>query len=85
MRSIAPNLGGTADYPSLLYGTDFFIYKHNISGLYPKEENMKEKLYTIPLNDAVNAKVYCNSLTQFVMVFSNNAAMATQIIVGHLQ
>lgn len=33
---------------------------------------------------AVNAKVYCGSLSQFVMVFSNNAAMATQIIVGHL-
>lgn len=47
VRSIAPNLGGTADYPSLLYGTDFFIYKHNISGLYPKEENMKEKLLQI--------------------------------------
>lgn len=35
-------------------------------------------------NDAVNAKVYCASLMSFAMVFSNSAAMATQIIVGHL-
>lgn len=34
--------------------------------------------------DAVNARVYCNSLISFAMCFSNAAAMATQIIVGHL-
>ena len=35
-------------------------------------------------NEAVNAKVYCSSLISFAMVFSNSAAMATQIITGHL-
>ncbi len=34
--------------------------------------------------DAVNARVYCNSLISFAMCFSNACAMATQIIVGHL-
>lgn len=31
-----------------------------------------------------NAKVYCNALISFAMVFSNACAMATQIITGHL-
>ena len=61
-------------------------------GLPSAGENMAYNLYQLVLlsfinglgYEAVNAKVYCNSLTQFVMVFSNNAAMATQIIVGHL-
>ncbi|MDO4188231.1 MAG: MATE family efflux transporter [Lachnospiraceae bacterium] len=61
-------------------------------GLPSAGENMAYNLYQLVLlsfingmgNTAVNAKVYCNSLSQFVMVFSNNAAMATQIIVGHL-
>lgn len=61
-------------------------------GLPSAGENMSYNIYQLVLlsfintmgNDAVNAKVYCGSLTQFVMVFSNNAAMATQIIVGHL-
>ena len=61
-------------------------------GLPSAGENMAYNLYQLVLLSfingmgyaAVNAKVYCNSLTQFVMVFSNNAAMATQIIVGHL-
>jgi len=35
-------------------------------------------------NDAVNARVYCNSLLSFACVFSNSAALATQIITGHL-
>ena len=35
-------------------------------------------------NDSVNARVYCNSLISFAMVFSNSSAMATQIITGHL-
>lgn len=61
-------------------------------GLPSAGENMIYNMYQLVLlsfingmgYEAVNAKVYCNSLTQFVMVFSNNAAMATQIIVGHL-
>lgn len=61
-------------------------------GLPSAGENMAYNMYQLVLlsfingmgSDAVNAKVYCNSLTQFVMVFSNNAALATQIIVGHL-
>ncbi len=35
-------------------------------------------------NDAVNARVYCNTLISFVMIFSNACAMSTQIITGHL-
>jgi Na+-driven multidrug efflux pump len=35
-------------------------------------------------NDAVNARAYCNSLISFAMIFSNAAAMSTQIITGHL-
>lgn len=46
-RSIAPNLGGTADFSVPVFGDGFFYYKYNISGLYPKEENMKEKLLQI--------------------------------------
>lgn len=61
-------------------------------GLPSAGENVSYNIYQLVLlsfinsmgYEAVNAKVYCNSLTQFVMVFSNNAAMATQIIVGHL-
>lgn len=61
-------------------------------GLPSAGENMIYNMYQLVLlsfingmgYEAVNAKVYCGSLTSFVMVFSNNAAMATQIIVGHL-
>lgn len=61
-------------------------------GLPSAGENISYNIYQLVLlsfingmgYEAVNAKVYCNSLIQFVMVFSNNAAMATQIIVGHL-
>ncbi len=61
-------------------------------GLPSAGENMSYNIYQLVLlsfingmgYEAVNAKVYCNSLMQFVWVFSNNAAMATQIIVGHL-
>lgn len=61
-------------------------------GLPSAGENMSYNLYQIVLlsfinsmgNDAVNAKVYCSSLISFAMVFSNSAAMATQIITGHL-
>ncbi len=61
-------------------------------GLPSAGENISYNIYQLVLlsfinrmgYEAVNAKVYCSSLSQFVMVFSNNAAMATQIIVGHL-
>ena len=61
-------------------------------GLPSAGENLSYNLYQLVLlsfingmgNDAVNAKVYCGSLMSFAMVFSNSAAMATQIIVGHL-
>lgn len=61
-------------------------------GLPSAGENLSYNLYQLVLlsfinsmgNDAVNAKVYCSSLMSFAMVFSNSAAMATQIIVGHL-
>ncbi|MDO4965191.1 MAG: MATE family efflux transporter [Lachnospiraceae bacterium] len=61
-------------------------------GLPSAGENLSYNLYQLVLlsfinsmgNDAVNAKVYCQSLISFAMVFSNSAAMATQIIVGHL-
>lgn len=61
-------------------------------GLPSAGENLSYNLYQMVLlsfinsmgADAVNAKVYCNSLMSFAMCFSNSAAMATQIIVGHL-
>lgn len=61
-------------------------------GLPSAGENLSYNLYQMVLlsfinsmgNDAVNAKVYCSSLISFAMVFSNSAAMATQIIIGHL-
>lgn len=61
-------------------------------GLPSAGENLAYNLYQMVLlsfinsmgNESVNAKVYCNSLISFAMVFSNASAMATQIIVGHL-
>ena len=61
-------------------------------GLPSAGENLSYNMYQLVLlsfinsmgNDAVNAKVYCSNLMSFAMVFSNSAAMATQIIVGHL-
>lgn len=61
-------------------------------GLPSAGENLSYNLYQMVLlsfinsmgPDSVNAKVYCNSLMSFAMCFSNSAAMATQIIVGHL-
>lgn len=61
-------------------------------GLPSAGENICYNMYQMVLlslinsmgNDAVNARVYCNSLISFAMVFSNAAAMATQIITGHL-
>ena len=61
-------------------------------GLPSAGENMSYNIYQLVLlsfinsmgNEAVNAKVYCASLISFAMVFSNSAAMATQIITGHL-
>ncbi len=61
-------------------------------GLPSAGESMSYNLYQIVLlsfvnsmgNDAVNARVFSNTLISFSMVFSNSAAMATQIITGHL-
>lgn len=61
-------------------------------GLPSAGENLSYNMYQILLlsfvngmgEDAVNAKAYSASLISFSMVFSNSAAMATQIITGHL-
>ncbi len=61
-------------------------------GLPSAGENLSYTLYQMVLlsfvnqmgNDSVNARVYCNSLISFAMLFSNSSAMATQIITGHL-
>lgn len=61
-------------------------------GLPSAGENLSYNLYQLVLlsfvnsmgNDAVNARVFCNSLISFAIVFANSAAMATQIITGHL-
>lgn len=61
-------------------------------GLPSAGENLSYSLYQLVLlsfinsmgNDSVNAKVYCNTIIAFAMVFSNSSAMATQIITGHL-
>lgn len=61
-------------------------------GLPSAGENLTYNLYQITLlsfvnamgNDAVNARAYCNTIISFAMIFSNAAAMSTQIITGHL-
>ena len=61
-------------------------------GLPSAGENLTYNLYQTTLlsfvngmgNDSVNARAYCNSLIAFGMIFSNAAAMSTQIIIGHL-
>lgn len=61
-------------------------------GLPSAGENISYSLYQMVLlslvngmgNDAVNARVFCNSMISFAMVFSNSCAMSTQIITGHL-
>ncbi len=61
-------------------------------GLPSAGESMSYNMYQMVLlsiintmgNDSVNARVYCQSLISFAMVFSNTSAMATQIITGHL-
>ena len=61
-------------------------------GLPTAGENLTYNLYQTTLlsfvntmgNDAVNARVYCNTLIAFAMIFSNACAMSTQIITGHL-
>ena len=61
-------------------------------GLPSAGENLSYTMYQMVLlsfvngmgNDAVVARVDCNTLISFSMVFSNSAAMATQIITGHL-
>ncbi len=61
-------------------------------GLPSAGENLTYNLYQTTLlsfvnamgNDAVNARAYCNTIISFAMIFSNAAAMSTQIITGHL-
>lgn len=61
-------------------------------GLPSAGESMSYNIYQIVLlsfvnslgNDAVNARVYCNTLIAFASVFSNSVSMATQIVTGHL-
>jgi putative MATE family efflux protein len=61
-------------------------------GLPSAGENLSYTMYQMCLlsfvngmgNDSVNARVYCNSLISFALLFSNASAMATQIITGHL-
>lgn len=61
-------------------------------GLPSAGESMSYNMYQIVLlsfvnslgNDAVNARVYCNSLLSFACVFSNSVALSTQIVTGHL-
>lgn len=61
-------------------------------GLPSAGENFAYSMYQLVLlsfvntmgDDSVNARVFCNSLISFSMVFSNASAMATQIITGHL-
>lgn len=69
---------------------DFLIKMLKI-GLPTAGENICYCLYQLVLlsfvnimgEDAVNARIYCNSLIQFAMIFSNSQAQAQQIITGH--
>ena len=69
-----------------------FLIKMIKVGLPSAGENFSYSMYQMVLlsfvntmgNDSVNARVYCNSLIAFAMVFSNASAMSTQIITGHL-
>ena len=69
-----------------------FLMKMIKIGLPSAGENFSYSMYQMVLlsfvntmgNDSVNARVYCNSLISFAMVFSNASAMSTQIITGHL-
>ena len=73
------------------FPTSFLIKMIKI-GLPSAGENFSYSMYQMVLlsfvntmgNDSVNARVYCNSLIAFAMVFSNASAMSTQIITGHL-
>ena len=61
-------------------------------GLPTAGENLTYTLYQTMLlsfvntmgNEAVCARSYCNTLIDFAIIFSNAAAMSTQIITGHL-
>lgn len=73
-------------FPAKLLGQMVLI------GLPSAGENLSYNLYQMCLlrfvnkmgNDEVNARMFCNTLISFAMLFSNAAAMATQIITGHL-
>jgi len=68
------------------------LFKMINIGIPSAGENVSYSLYQLVLlsfinsmgNDAVNAKVFCQSLISFAIVFSTSAAIATQIITGHL-
>ena len=61
-------------------------------GLPTAGENLTYNLYQTTLlsfinimgEDSANAKVYCDLLISFAIIFSNACAMSTQIITGHL-
>ncbi len=61
-------------------------------GLPSAGESMSYNFYQVILlsfvnrlgNDAVNARVYCNSLIAFAYIFSAAVATSTQIVTGHL-
>ena len=69
-----------------------FLLKMVKIGLPTAGENLTYNLYQTTLlsfvnsmgEDATNARMYCNTLISFAMIFSNAAAMSTQIITGHL-
>ncbi|MDD6136838.1 MAG: MATE family efflux transporter [Lachnospiraceae bacterium] len=73
------------------FPTTFLVQMLKI-GLPTAGENMCYNMYQLVLmsfvnrmgQDAVNARIYCQSLIQFAMIFSNSQGMATQIITGHL-
>ena len=73
------------------FPSDFLLKMIKI-GLPSAGENFSYSMYQMVLlsfvntmgNDSVNARVYCNSIIAFAMVFSNASAMSTQIITGHL-
>lgn len=61
-------------------------------GLPSAGESMSYNLYQVVLlsfvnrlgNDAVNARIYCNSLIAFAYIFSAAVASSVQIVTGHL-
>lgn len=69
-----------------------FLMKMLKIGVPTAGENMCYNMYQLVLlsfvnimgKDSVNARIYCNAIIQFALIFSNSQALATQIITGHL-